>query len=106
MSHTKRIYHNPNYNGPYKWYFLGWRRDKPWKVLSNKIIIFHKDMGVTKRLMQKRQRQLNKIEIKQIKDNCLNRKDLEWESSDPLSHLVPIYDDYLNYLNPCYSDDY
>ena len=64
MSHTKRVYNDPSYNGSHKWFF-DWIHEikKPWKQLSNKTVVFHKDLGIPKKLLSKRRRQQNKKEI-------------------------------------------
>jgi hypothetical protein len=108
MTHTKRSYQNPNYRGRGKWWF-GWIHEigKPWKELSNKILTFDKKER-TKRLMSKRRRWQNKMEIEQIKKFCLSREGECYSSlfsEDPLACLVPIWDDYQNSLYPSLDDD-
>lgn len=109
MSHTKRVYQDPNYNGPHKWYFVGWHRDKPWRQLSNKLLVFWKDMGATKRLMQKRRRQANRRELKEIYQNYVGGITGGYieDDKDTLSHLIPVWDEYMYSFYPFdYNEDY
>jgi hypothetical protein len=67
LTHTRRAYQNPKYNGRGKWYFE-WIHEikKPWRQMTNKMIVDHKEEGIPKKLMSKRRRQFYKQDLRDI----------------------------------------
>lgn len=71
MSHTRRAYQNPKYRGRGKWYY-SWIHEigQPWRQMTNKMIVDHKEEGVPKKLMSKRRRQFYQKDLRDIIRNC------------------------------------
>jgi hypothetical protein len=108
MTRTKRIYNKIQIRRG-KWGELSFH---PYKQLTMKC---HCSIcqGWRKQLDSKRKRCVNKINLRQNvkfgsntdERDKLYDEDIYLHSQDPLAYLVPIYDDYLNFLNPCYDWD-
>ena len=107
MSHTRRIYNKIQVRTG-MWGELSFH---PYKQLPMKChCSFCK--GRRKKLDTKRIRCNNKAELRQQNKLELNfdenkfNEDLFLSLRDPFYYLVPLWDHYLDFLNPCYIDDY